>query len=231
MKKSFILVIFTLSLFSLFSMNADAQTGGVDILWQGRGYSRPFYPGRTLWSKQSEITFVAIPQNLGNPSGLNYRWIRNGTVLGTVSGVGRNSLSFLDTVFSKPVEISVEIVSDDDSILAEASTLVAPTSPFIMVYENNPLYGLMFHREVADGYEMENEEVTFAAFPFFFSAESRINTSLVYNWNGEVEKSLITYRTPEGGGGITPINIGVTDKDWILQTAEKNFVVQFGNNE
>ncbi|OHA96350.1 MAG: hypothetical protein A3D49_00450 [Candidatus Zambryskibacteria bacterium RIFCSPHIGHO2_02_FULL_43_37] len=137
-------LVFLFFIYLFFSTPALAQS--VDILWQGTGYIPPFYEGKMLWAKQSVITLVAIPQGLGNPANLNYKWTRNGTVLGNVSGIGKNSLTFMDAVFSKPYTIKVEIVDGNEETRAEATQVIAARDPLLLVYENHPLYGYLFNK-------------------------------------------------------------------------------------
>jgi hypothetical protein len=203
----------------------------VDILSQGEGYVSPFYKGRALWSKESRLTLLAVPQGLGSPALLNYRWSRNGTVLGTISGIGKNSLSFTDTVFSKPVTILIEIVDVDNNVLAKSTTTLAPISPFLAVYENNPLYGFMFHRNVSGAYRMEGEEITFTAFPYLFNALRRETAALLYKWNGVSGGGSITYRTPEEGSGTAEVAVSLTHAEALMQSAQKSFLVDFGSDE
>src|SRR3989344_2819964 len=94
---------------SYLSLVSSAHAQSVDILWQGEVYTPPFYQGKTFWSKQSRIPLVAIPQSLGNPANLTYKWTKNGTVLGNVNGVGKNSIYFVDSILSKGKTIEVEI--------------------------------------------------------------------------------------------------------------------------
>lgn len=207
----------------------------VDLLFQGKSYTAPFYKGATLWPKQGAITLLAIPQGLGNPTALNYKWIRNGTVLGGesgASGVGKNSLTFSDPLFSKPVNIQVEIVNGSGDILAENSLNITPTNPFVIIYENNPLYGFMFHQEVGSTYKLEDAEITFGAFPLFFDTPNQASPSLVYKWStnaGETQDgSRVTYRTPEQGSGSSSVSIGVSMPEKIMASVSKTFLVQFG---
>jgi hypothetical protein len=217
----------------LFSFPGFLQAQSVDILSQGEGYVPPFYQGRNLWSKQAPLTLTAIPQGLGNPNNLNYVWIKNGTVLGLISGVGKNSMTVADSIFSKPVNIKVEITGADDSVLAENSINITAVAPEISVYENNPLYGFMFHREVVSSYKMDDEEVTFSAFPLFFSTPERTSAVVDYKWRtngtqGE-EQSSITYRTPEGASGFSNIEVRGSNNYVLSQTARKSFLIQFGD--
>jgi len=203
----------------------------VDILWQGKGYTPPFFQGHTLWSKQSQIVFLAVPQGLGDPTKLDYLWSKNGTVLGNISGVGKNSLKFVDTPFSKPITIKVEIVEGEETFLADASVTLTPTLPYLSIYEESPLYGVMFNREINAGFAMSGEEITFASFPMFFNAQTREDSNLLYKWGGQAGKSFITYRAPGGTVGSSQVSLSATTQGSVLQSASRSFLVQFGNNE
>jgi hypothetical protein len=226
-------VLFLSTIYFLLATSVFAQS--VDILWQGEGYTPPFYKGRTLWSNQSIITLVAIPQGAGNPSSLNYKWIKNGTVLGLVSGAGRSSLSFADTVFSKPQTIEVEILNAAEEELASNSVTILPTLPLALVYEDNPLYGVMFHREASSGYRLRGEEVTFTTFPLFFSAVDRGDPNVSYSWKTNTgvreDKNSVTYRIPEGASGASTVSVELSFTDLIRQTADRSFLVKFGDEE
>lgn len=205
----------------------------IDLLWQGETYTPPFYRGRALWSNQSRITIVAIPHDLGNPGALNYKWTKNGTVLGNINGVGKNSLSFVDSVLSRPQTIEVEIVASDKTVLAKNSVYLVPRAPTLAVYENNPLYGFMFNREVS-GYEMQSKEVVLAAFPFFFSASNRSDFSIQYNWisntGGKNTQSSVTYRAPDEGSGSSQITLRVKSVENLMQSASKSLLIKFNDS-
>src|SRR3990167_8183019 len=125
MRKFYVLVITLLLVSPIFRLHAQE----VDILWQGKTYTPPFYKGKTLWSSQSKIALLAIPHisGAGNPVNLTYKWIKNGTVLGNINGVGKNTLAFTDSILSKPQTIKVEILSEQKTVLASASIFVTPT--------------------------------------------------------------------------------------------------------
>ncbi len=230
MRKACVLLI----TFLLVSPLWHAQAQVVDILWQGDTYTPPFYKGRSLWSNQSRINLVAIPQGLGNPANLNYKWTKNGSVLGNASGLGRNVLSFSDNILSKPQIIKVDIISGEDTILASTSVTVAPVSPMLAVYENNPLYGFMFHRETSGGiHKIQGGEITFAAFPLFFDTLNRAENTVGYEWRTNVgdreTQNSVTYRVPENTTGSSEVQVRASSKDKITQNASGSFLVQFGN--
>jgi hypothetical protein len=221
--------IAVLLLLCLMPIVSHAQT--VDIVWQGTGYSLPFYKGRTVWTKQTQINFLAVPQGLGDPATLDYIWSKNNTVLGNISGIGKNTLSMADTLFSKPVTIKVEIVRGEEELLADSSITLTPASPFVAIYENNPLYGLSLHDAVLNDYSMEGQEVTLTAFPMFFSANRATDQSITYKWGSREGGNSTTYRAPGGTAGLSKSSVTITHKDNFMQSAFQSFLIQFGGNE
>lgn len=230
------IILFGFIIYCLLSIDASrAFAQSVDLLWHGDGYTPPFYKGKTLWSSQSIINLVAMPQGLGDSADLYYKWTKNGTVLGLYNGVGKSTLSFKDSILSRPQTIKVDILSQDlenPKVLASASVYVAPISPSLLVYENNPLYGFLFNRAVTGTFAMSEKEVTFTAFPLFFSVSSYVGDTINYKWltnAGEAEtRSSVTYRVPEGLGGNSEVEAEAVHQDNLLQTAQTNFLIKFG---
>lgn len=229
MRKS--LIISLVNTLLLLSTPAFAQS--VDILWQGNTYTPPFYPGKTLWSEQSVVTFVAMPQGLGDSDSLNYKWIKNGTVLGSISGVGRNTMTYQDTIFSKPQTVRVEIIGEGNIVKAESSITIVPAATELLIYENNPLLGYLFHREVGESFKLDGDEVTFSSFPLFAAANNRSDSGLSYKWstNGIVGDTghSITYRIPEDEEGVSRVNLSFSNTRKIIEGLTRDFLVQFGN--
>jgi hypothetical protein len=212
----------------------------IDLLWQGNTYTPPFYKGLSLWSKQSLLTLLAVPQVGGaglvslNSKNLIYKWILNGNILGGASGVGKNSLVLSDTILSLTKNISVEVYTDQDTIAGTASISLSPASPKLLVYENNPLYGFMFNNEVGDKFVLNKEEITFANFPYFFSTPSRSSDVMSYMWKtnaGDLREgtSQVTFRTNSNEAGESNVHSEAQHDKIILQGASKDFLVQFGN--
>ena len=227
-------VIFSLVFCFLFLISSSVHAQSIDLLWQGEVYTPPFYKGRALWSTQSRITLVAIPHGLGSATNLNFKWTKNGTVLGNINGIGKNKLSFLDSGISRPQTIKVEVLSSSQGgVLANTSAVVMPIPSIMAVYENNPLYGFMFHRDIGGVYELQEREVTFTIFPFFFNVLGRADNRLSYGWRtnngGSETKNSVTYRTPDDTIGSSRVSAKVSSKEAITQNVNKSFLIQFGN--
>lgn len=205
----------------------------VDILYAGSTYAPPFYQGGALWSGESTLKMFAVPQGLGDPKGLNYRWSRGTTVLGSQSGTGKNALSYTDDLFSKPQVFMVEIVDASDAVLAKSWVNLAPAAPSLLVYEKHPLYGFLFNREAGANYYLTEAETTFGAFPLFFTTSARNGGALTYAWRSgageDSAESLVTYRIPAEGTGKASVSLTASNPASIRQAAEKSFLVQFGN--
>lgn len=229
MKKAFLLstIYCLLSTGSVFAQS-------VDILWSGDGYVPPFYQGGMPWTQEGIVRLFAVPQGLGNPGNLFYKWSRNGTVLGNTNGVGKNSLTISDSIFSKPISVTVEILSSAEEVLASSAVTLVPAAPELLVYEKNPLYGFLFNAEASGGYRLPENEITFAAFPLFFTMPVREHPALRYSWRSnagdETGESLVTYRVPENAGGMASVSVSVSDTNSIRQKAERSFLVQFGDD-
>ncbi len=212
-----------------FTKSTIIEVGSVDLLWEGEGYTAPFYKGRTLWGKQSGLTFLAIP-NVGGTN-LIYRWTLDGKVQGNSSGVGRNSFFISDSIIGLPRSIKIDIMRDQSTVLATASITLSPITPYVHVYEFNPLYGYLFQKELGSTYQMKAREVTFAAFPYFFSPVTRGNQNLGYSWRtnaGALEtKSMATYRTPEDTAGYSDVTLRVMNNAKLTQSASKGIRVTF----
>ena len=228
--KKLVFLIITLILTPLLYINA--QQSSVDLIWHGEVYTPPFYKGRSLWSSQSQLKIVAIANIPNtNPRNLFYKWTKNSTVLGTVNGVGKNTISINDPIFSKPQTIKVEVMSSDGAILGSSTVTLAPTKPSLLVYENNPLYGLMLHKEIGSQYNLENREITLSAFPLFFNVPNTKSSRLNYEWQTDVgvvgEGQSATYQIPEGLTGSSRVSIRIMNNDRITQDVRRSFLLKY----
>jgi hypothetical protein len=220
----------------MFEKTLTFDIGSVDLLWQGSGYVPPFYEGRQLWGRQTLITFLAIPHVFTpdgapiDPSTLVYRWSKNGTVLEASSGTGKNSLTLNDTILGLPIEVKVEVMADASTLLAYDDENFAPQTPSVLVYLNNPYLGFLFNNEADDGLTEDDNEATFAAFPFLFSTADR-TTNVTYSWQAAgsnvVPGEQITYRSANGENLTSSIHVEAESPNFLAQSAEKDFLVQF----
>ena len=212
----------------------------VDIVWQTDAYVPPFYKGKTLYTYGTPITFVALPsfiQTDGSSlaaSNLVYKWYTDtDTVFDTQSGYGKNTLSFDDASFL-PRHVEVDVSSIDNTFKAHTAIDVSAESTQILLYQNNPLLGILFNTS-AQNLSLVSNEITLTATPYFFNTSLRENPSMNYLWsiNGspiaeQDNNSSVTFRKEGNISGAS--NVGVTVKNILqgLQHSSGGAKINFG---
>jgi hypothetical protein len=103
-------------------------------------------------------------------------------VLGSISGRGKSSVSIdAPTLFGTDT-ISVEAVSADAFVSGEASVAISDKAPDLVLYEDHPLFGIMFHTAIGPNAFIPESEMSFTAIPYFAPAHSAADPSLDYAW-------------------------------------------------
>ncbi len=220
------------------------QPSSVDLLWQTDSYIPPFYKGKPLYSYQNKITFIAVPHLMGafgteiGAKNLIYTWTINGSVDAANSGAGVNTYSLVGSIIARPLDVQVEVTSPSSAGVGDAEVVVAPIDPQVVLYENNPLYGIQFQNALQNNVTLSgSQEITVAGVPFFFGALSDTAPELTYTWkiNGsqiqdDGRETSQVFRQTSGTSGASNISLSVGDTAKILQTASNNFNLEFGTN-
>lgn len=228
-------LVFTI--FSTTPLALSAQTTGeVDLLWRGETYTPPFYKGLPLWSNESTVTLTAIPHISGrNSSSLYYRWSQDGVVRGNLSGVGKNSIEFTDSVLSLPMSVKIDVRDGEEGdILATKTVSLRPQTPKVYVVEDNPLYGIMFNKTISNEVVLDKDEITFVAIPLFSSVTYRAAPSMTYTWSTNSGETTVgdkvTFRAPEGTTGFSSVKLRTLHSRTLTQPKKLNFLIQFGED-
>lgn len=208
----------------------------VDILWESKTYTPPFYRGKALFSPQETLKLVAIPNQIDGAKAI-YKWTEDDEVHADRSGFGVNTYKFVGDIISKRSDFAVN-VSDGNGISAENTIAMAPTNPEVYIYENSPLYGVMFNRELSSLFDMgTNQEGTLSVYPYFFGVTSRSDKSIEYKWtindvpiNVPTVQSDLTFRNTENVDGKSKIGLIVTNINNFLQEVQKGTLINFKKN-
>ncbi len=223
-----------------FQKTITLTPASVDLLWQGDSYVPPFYKGRAMFTNQGSITFVAIPNiidqngNVVSPKNVIYTWSKDGSVLGSLSGTGKNSLTLVDSILGLPMNVSVVASTLDKSIVTKSSISMRPDFPIILFYENNPLLGILYNQELGNGFKLSASEVNVIGVPYFFSNKDLQAGALKYTWtlNGSnissPNQNSITLRGQQGVAGNSTLGLKIENSNNILQTIEKSMSIEFG---
>lgn len=191
----------------------------------------PFYKGGSLVTSEGQVRLVAIP-DLRTSAGtripaanLVYTWRFGDQILQAQSGIGKSVLTATAPPRYRDATVSLVVSSQDSSVVARAEVSVAPTTPLIRIYQNDPLLGPLFERALIGSFTMAEEEQTFRAVPYFFSGAPALSWTVGGRASGGDKD--ITLRTT-GGQGTSRLNVSA-NQPTTRQTAETPLSVEFGN--
>lgn len=225
-----------------FSHQQTIRPSEVDIIWEAETYTPTFFKGKKLYSQESKLNILAIPQFI-NSSGnripsdnLIYTWKYNSNNLSRASGYGRDTLSLFGSLFEQRETVELTVESLDGQYITKKSIVIKAVNPEIIFYQNHPLYGLLLNRALPEQFNLEGDEITVSAEPYYFDGDASPGSSLQFSWTInntptrpliEAPRALVLRR--EGGlTGIAQIGLSVSHLSKILQVASNNFHISFG---
>ncbi|MDO8576442.1 MAG: hypothetical protein Q7R90_03945 [bacterium] len=194
----------------------------LDLLVDSDSYTPPFYRGAPRPSAGTTLRLQTFPRfKRGStliPAGeLIYTWRRGGEVIGSISGRGRLvAVIPVEHIFGVDL-ISVEVRSADDRLAQMSSVSVAAQEPVLALYEDHPLYGVLYHRALSNTASVSGAEATFAAIPFFAQARNIYDPALQFDWRVNSAEIPANLKNPgeltinaENSSGVAFIELGVT---------------------
>lgn len=211
----------------------------VDILWQANTYTPPFYRGKALFTPESNVTFIALPNILVGGKKVDqsetvYTWSINRTVDGPNSGFGKSSYDYTGSILLRPATIEVEAYAAANPAFKGKNIFqLKHVFPQALIYEDHPLYGILFNKALVNQYTPKGDEVELSAVPYFFSTQGR-NTSTSFKWNlnnsplvlPDFQNSAI-FRRKDNKKGSAVISLTIGNKEKILQKAVTGFNLLF----
>lgn len=160
----------------------------LDLLWESDSFTPPFFPGRALPSAGTHLRLEAMPRLVRSdgtavPVGdITFTWRRNGSVMGTVSGRGKSRITVDAPALFGNDTIAVEAKTDDGQLDAAASAQIPSLDPVLDLYEDNALFGVLYHRALGAQTSISQTETSFAAIPYFAEAQNADDPALSYAW-------------------------------------------------
>lgn len=210
---------------------------GVAVLWQADTYTPPFYKGKALATAESRLSAVALPETSDARGALDagnfvYEWTKNGATIGTASGYGKNSFSFLAPQPFGKNEVGVRVTSLNGVMSSKKNVEVAVSSPVIAFYEDHPLLGVWYNRSFGNDLTLTKKELSVVAEPYFFSNETSETPALAYFWslNGKRvnnQDHTITLRSEEEGKGDSSLFLSMRNSKQTFQTGSQSLLVHF----
>jgi len=212
----------------------------IDLLYDADSYVPPFYKGRALPSSGSTMRFMAMPHfsnGQGSPipaSLIIFTWKQDGRVLGSISGKGKYAVVIPAPTPYTNTTIEVSARSADGSQVGAASVTLTASQPALILYQDSPLYGILYEHAVGLQETINDSEITFAAAPFFAHAANPNATQLSYAWsvNGKpvaattTNASEVTINADRSSGKAT-LSLSITDKKNVLFSVRNSWNLSF----
>ncbi len=223
------------------SKNINIKPAEVDLVWEADSFTPPFYKGKALNSHQSNVRVVVVP-NLVTSSGVKvdsgdliYRWRKDWTVLGSESGVGKNILSLNQFKSFRDSLIIVDVETLDGSLRAQRTISIKDHSPKVFFYKKDSLLGTMFNTAISGQFNLNEDEISIVAYPFFFSERDFLRGNLQYSWsmnNKRVDNdsNAIVLRQEEESEGTSNLSLSVKNVSKMMQSARESFGIVFGGD-
>lgn len=211
--------------------------GEVDILWQSAVYTPPFYKGKGLYTPEAKLLFVAMPRTSSgvvSPRETIFKWRVNYNNDAANSGFGRNTYSLDGPIILRPINVSVEVQEPDEGkSYASTDMELENKYPSVHLYENNPLYGVLFNKALRNTLTLNKSELSISAYPFSHSVQSK-NSDLQYIWSVDTSnisipknQNTITLRRNQGDSGESLVSLDLVNPFKILQSSSANLVIRF----
>lgn len=226
----------------VFSDTITIHPTEVVLLWEAETFTPPFYRGRALYTSGSSIRAEAratiIDENgrIYPSEELTYTWRRNDSVLGSHSGLGKNTLVIEGPKFFSDDILSVEARTKDGVLTASAAVLIATNEPQVLLYEEDPLIGTTYHRAIETGHAFrDSAQVSLQAVPLFMDALRPNDARLLYTWNvnstdvepNTNEPSLVNFSFNAPEDFSTNAQIVVEHVTHLLQAAKNEWLFHF----
>lgn len=103
-----------------------------------------------------------------------------------------------------------------------------------MLYQDNPLYGVLYQKAISSKDTINDSEMTFAAVPFFAHVANPNAPQLTYEWkvNGQLVTKASTSTSEvtinaDRSNGLASLSLSITDKKNVLFSARNTWNLTF----
>lgn len=214
----------------------------VDLIAGSDSYTPPFYRGATLPSAGSQLVLQALPHfvlptgRLLPPAELTYTWKRNGQVQGTLSGKGRSAIVVPAPILYGRDTFTVDVASSDGLMGGEASRTIAAADTDVVLYEDHPLYGVLFAQAIGASDAITDSEMTFAAIPYFAPVVTPADPLLNYAWRVNEQNIVADTGRPNeitisatSDNTVARLQLALTHATNYFLSATQNWTIQFAS--
>lgn len=213
-----------------YSAETTLRPADVSLVVEPLTTTHPLYAGASLVAPQAPVRLVAFADFRTSTgaripsSSLTYTWRLGNKILTQESGLGRSVLSATAPVRYRDADVSVTVMTADQTAVAYAETEVSPSSGTVRAYRTDPLLGIDLAHAILGSISLRSEEESFVAVPFHFPTPPRMSWTLngasagvdrtltVRAENESSGRAQVEYRAEvdggESGGGSFTIQFG-----------------------
>ena len=211
------------------------RIANVDLLWEAKTHTPPFYKGRPLASHESEIRIVAIAnfvlnnRNI-NPKNLLYVWREGGVVNEKASGFGKDTYYANTGIPFNTLDVSVEVISRDEKITAINNIKIKTIDPRIVFYKKSPLEGILFNMAIPQSLSIPTlAEVEIVSEPYFASKKGFSHKWYMNNKELTEKSRSLVIRNVQGFG-ISNIMSIIKNPIKTFQTTNNDIIINMEDN-
>lgn len=207
------------------------------LIWESGTYTPPFYKGKPLYSPESSLVLHALNLQDKNPltnTYVDYTWKVDGSVQGDLSGVGKNTFMYQgDLLLQEPLfQVSTSKIqtargSIGETIDGSSYLRVQTFNTDIFAYENSPLFGILYTKQIGPTYSLKQSEGSVVAYPTYFGLSSSragkyewyINDTLV-----KLNSNIINFKKTRSGEQ-SRLSISIKNPNSLLQGKDKSYLI------
>lgn len=217
--------------------NFNFTPGEVDVIWEAKTYTPPFYKGKALFTPESDIVAVALP-NLSsggtriNPKSAVYRWRFDYRADDLKSGYGKNMFTYTGSIIKKPHVFEVESYDPrNTSVKGVGRIRVDEQAPVINLYYNDPLLGVLFN-QTATVLRLSDDipEFSISAYPYHQSITDRTQSSYRWQLDGVNipsfnDQANVSFRSADVADVNSNLNVTTDLRSKLLQVAKNGVYI------
>ncbi|MCX6786221.1 MAG: hypothetical protein NTU85_00100 [Candidatus Kaiserbacteria bacterium] len=217
-----------------YSQTLSIQPQDVALIVEPISSAPPLYPGKSSVPFEGNVRIVAVA-NLQNakgvaidPSSLSYTWTVDDTQIANASGIGKDAIIVDSPLQYRSRSVSVIVKSNDGNFVGGATMSFSASEPFVRIYKNDPLLGILYDHAISGSYAIAGAEEMLYAAPFSMAT---INGAPLLQWflNGEAAQTgnSITLRPSGNGEGTASLSLVASTGE--STRATENLSLSFGS--
>lgn len=217
--------------FSSITATTILRPAMIDLVWEATdSYVPPFYKGKALPITNSSIQIIGIP-SINAPKSMMYTWSKDGTILGSLSGLNKSSYSFRNSELSATE--SIGLTGTSGNFNSSVSKTIQIETPEIIVYKKEG--GFINYANGSNVSLSTNLSGIILRFePYFFSIANKNPRNLIFNvlYNEEditntEKRNELPLSNTDKSVGFVDLQIQTSSPAYLFQNIKKIFKVHF----